>query len=86
MKLIKGAKTWWRWWSTWLTAAGVLIFNLDNLLEILNVFIANSDAIASIFPKEYSDTIGTAVIVAGFLSRFIRQRKSHAIAEREMGQ
>ena len=83
MKLIKGAKTWWRWWSTWITAAGLLIFNIDTIGALLDAYNAIPHDFTATFSEEARRALGTITLVAGFLARFPRQAKAAAIAERE---
>lgn len=81
MKLIKGAKTWWRWWSTWLTGFSLAVFNLDVIEAALAAFIELSPHISELLSLEWQRILGTAILIASFLVRFVRQRRAHEIAE-----
>ena len=83
IQLISGWRTWWRWWSTWLTAAAALIFNLDTVEYFLHAYNALPTDFKLAFTPEAQRVIGSITLAVGFLARFPRQRKTHAIAERD---
>jgi len=84
MTLIRGWRTWWRWWSTWLSGASTIFLFLPEITEhLIYAYSIIPMDIKSTFPDEWSRYIGAALGILAFISRFIRQRKPHNIAERE---
>src|SRR5699024_12020109 len=76
MQLIKGWRTFWRWWSTWLSGASTIFLFLPEITEhLLYAYSIIPMDIKATFPDKWSSIIGATLGVAAFLSRFITQPK-----------
>lgn len=85
MTLVKGWRTFLRWWSTWLVLIGSSAAAFAPQLSEALVYawqIVPVD-IKSTFPPEVVKWAGYAIALAGIPAKLVRQRKLHEIAERE---
>ena len=85
MKLIKGWRTFWRWWSTWLVLVGSTIITFAPQLSeaLLYAWQIVPLDIKAYFPPEVVKYTGYAIAITGIPAKLVRQRKAHDIAQRE---
>lgn len=85
VKLVRGWRSWWRQWSTWLTSIGIAIVSFTpELSEVLtHVWINTPIDIKGAFTQEHVKYFGIALTAISIPARFIRQRKLY---ESEFGE
>lgn len=85
VELVRGWRTWWRQWSTWLAASGAAVLNFaPELAEALtHAWNLTPLDIKATFDPETVRWLGFAITVLSIPAKLIRQRKLAIEAENE---
>lgn len=81
MELVKGWKTWWKQWSTWLVSVGASVAAFAP--ELLYMWNDLPIDIKAAFPVEYVRFFGYILIIASIPARQIRQKKLYTAVQEE---
>lgn len=72
MELVKGWKTWWKQWSTWLVSIGTSVLAFTP--ELMYLWNDLPYDIKMAFPPEYIRYFGYILIIAAIPAKQIRQK------------
>lgn len=77
MQLVKGWRTFWRWWSTWLVLVGSTIITFAPQLSeaLLYAWQIIPLDIKAYFPPDVVKYTGYAIAITGIPAKLVRQRK-----------
>lgn len=85
IKLVDDAHLVWRYWSARLNAAGAAVMSFFMLYPqmVKEAWENLPDSIKSVFPPSIVMGLGIALVVAGSIAQFIKQRKLDELRDKQ---